>query len=397
MSKPTILEQAKNLQTEIVELRRHLHSEPELSFHETKTAQLMASKLEEFGYEKIKRGVGKMGVTADLGKGTMVAIRADMDGLPIDESNQKSYTSKNKGVMHACGHDAHMSCALHAAKILAKESPDLQGRIRMLMQPAEEFADSDGKSGAYRMLEDDALNDCGAVIGLHMDSSIPAGKVGIIPGPVMAAADSFTVTITGRGGHGAYPETTVDAVVVAAQVVGCIQQIVSRRVSALEPAIVTVGSFHSSSTRGNIISESVTLEGTFRTFNKDVRKQIMEELERACSVARVLGGDYKIDYELGYPTTVNDPEITAVMREAAIDLIGAENVLAIKPRTWSEDFSMFAEVVPGAFMFLGAEIEGDRRSHHSDTFDLDESGLWIGTAVLAETAKRLIKHLETRK
>lgn len=392
----SVLDQAKSLQDEIVELRRHLHSEPELSFHETKTAELAANKLDSLGY-KIKRGVGKTGVTADLGKGTMVAIRADMDGLPIDEANKKGYTSKNKGVMHACGHDAHVSCALAAAKILAKESPELNGSIRMVMQPAEEFADSDGKSGAYRMLEDDALNGVGAIIGLHMDATVPAGKVGIIPGPVMAAADSFTVTIMGKGGHGAYPETTVDAVVVASQVVQCIQQIISRRISALEPAIITIGSFHSSSTRGNIISESVTLEGTFRTFNKEVRKQIMEELDRACSIARVLGGDYKIDYELGYPTTVNDPEITAVMREAAIDLIGAENVLAIKPRCWSEDFSMFAETVPGAFMFLGAEIEGDRRSHHSDTFDLDESGLWIGTAVLAETAKRLIKHLETKK
>jgi len=396
MSNSSVLDQAKKLQGEIVELRRHLHSEPELSFYETKTAELSANKLDSLGY-KIKRGVGKTGVIGDIGKGTRVAIRADMDGLPIDEANQKSYASKNKGVMHACGHDAHISCGLAAAKILANQSADLGGSIRMVMQPAEEFADSDGKSGAYKMLEDDALAGVEAIIGLHMDATIPAGKVGILPGPVMAAADSFVITIMGRGGHGAYPETTVDAVVVAAQVVGCIQQIVSRRISALEPAIVTVGSFHSSSVRGNIISDSVTLEGTFRTFSKEVRDLIQQELERACSIARVLGGDYKIEYELGYPTTVNDPEITEVMRQAAVDLIGADNVLAIKPRTWSEDFSMFAEVVPGAFMFLGGEIAGDRRSHHSDTFDLDESGLWIGTAVLAETAKRLIKHLETRK
>lgn len=396
MTTSQVLDQAKKLQNEIVELRRHLHSEPELSFHEHKTAKLAAEKLEALGYT-VKRGVGKTGVTADIGSGTMVAIRADMDGLPIDEANPKSYSSKNTGVMHACGHDAHVSCALAAAKILSGHKSELQGRVRMLMQPAEEFGDDEGKSGAYRMLEDDALNGVGAVIGLHIDATVPAGKVGIIPGPIMAAADSFTVTVQGKGGHGAYPETTIDAVVLGAQVIQAIQQIVSRRISALDPAIITVGSFQSSSTRGNIISDHVTLQGTFRTFNKDVRLKIMEELERACAIARMLGGDYKLEYELGYPTTVNDPVITEIMKQAAIDLIGKDNVLAVKPRTWSEDFSMFAEVVPGAFMFLGGEIEGDRRSHHSDTFDIDESGLYIGTAILTETAKRLIKHLETGK
>jgi amidohydrolase len=213
----------------------------------------------------------------------------------------------------------------------------------------------------------------------------------------MAAADSFVITILGKGGHGAYPETAIDAVVIGAQVVQAIQSIVSRRISALDPAIVTIGSFHSSSTRGNIISESVRLEGTFRTFSQSVREHIIAELERACSLARVLGGDFKIEYELGYPTTVNNPEVTTIMRQAAIDLIGEDNVIAIKPKTWSEDFSMFAEKIPGAFMFLGAEMQGSTREHHSPTFDLDESGLYIGPAVLAETAKRLVKHYNAKK
>jgi amidohydrolase len=308
--------------------------------------------------------------------------------------NNKAYISQNSGVMHACGHDAHVACALAAAKIISGVKSDLGGGIRMLMQPAEEFGDDEGKSGARRMIEDDCLNGVSAVIGLHIDATVPAGKVGIISGPCMAAADQFTITIYGRGGHGAYPEMTIDAVVVGAQVIQAIQQIVSRRVSALEPAIITVGSFQSSSTRGNVISDQVILQGTFRTFNKEVRTKIMEELERACSIAKIAGGDYKIEYELGYPTTVNDPAITEVMRLAAVEMIGAENVLAIKPRTWSEDFSMFAEIVPGAFLFLGGEIAGDRRSHHSPTFDVDESGLYIGTAIMAETARRLIKHVE---
>lgn len=390
------VEQAKSLQDEIVEMRRHLHEQPELSFHEHKTAGLMADRLGTLGY-KVTTGVGKTGVIADIGSGTRIAIRADMDALPIVESNKKAYVSQNSGIMHACGHDAHMACALAAAKILSGVKGDLGGGIRMLMQPAEEFGDDEGKSGARRMIEDDALNGISAVIGLHIDASLPAGKVGIIPGPCMAAVDQFKITILGKGGHGAYPENTIDAVVVGAQVVQAIQQIVSRRVSALEPAIVTIGSFQSSSTRGNIISDSVVLEGSFRSFTSEVRDRIKEELDRACSLARILGGDYKIEYELGYPPTVNDPVITDVMRQAAIDMIGADNVLTIKPRTWSEDFSMFAELVPGAFMFLGGEIAGDTRSHHSPTFDVDESGLYVGTAILTETARRLIKHVETHK
>lgn len=387
------LEKAKSLQAQIVDLRRHLHAHPELSFHEFETAKLAADKLEKLGYA-VKRGVGKTGVTADMGKGTTIAIRADMDGLPIAEANQKAYQSKNEGVMHACGHDAHVSVGLAAAEILATD--ELTGKIRMVMQPAEEFGDEEGRSGAFRMLEDDALNGVSAIIGLHMDATLQAGKVAIMSGPVMAAADGFTIKIKGKGGHGAYPETTIDAVVLGAQVVQAVQQIVSRRVSALDPAIITIGSFQSSSTRGNVISEEVVLQGTFRSFNEEVRKKIMNELEKACSIARMLGGDYEIHYELGYPTTVNEPAVTEVMRQAAIDLIGEENVVSIKPKTWSEDFSMFAEKVPGAFMFLGGEIQGDRRLHHSPTFDIDESGLYIGSAVLAETAKRLITHFGSR-
>lgn len=392
-----VLEKAKKMQPQIVELRRYLHAHPELSFHEFETAKLSAEKLAQLGYS-VKTGVGKTGVVGDFGKndsGVTIAVRADMDGLPIEETNKASYLSKNKGVMHACGHDAHVSCGLAAAEILTGE--EVGGRIRMLMQPAEEFGDDEGKSGAYRMLEDDALNGVSAVIGLHMDAGLEAGKVAIMPGPVMAAADGFTIKIKGVGGHGAYPETTIDAVVLGAQVVQAVQQIVSRRVSALDPAIITIGSFHSSSSRGNVISDEVTLEGTFRTFNEDVRKHIVEELDKACSIARMLGGDYEIKYEMGYPTTVNDPEIAEIMKRAAIDLVGAENVITVKPKTWSEDFSMFAQKVPGAFMFLGGEIKGDTRLHHSPTFDLDESGLWIGTAVLAETAKRLVKHFEAKK
>lgn len=386
-TKTAVVDQARELQPEIVELRRYLHEHPELSFAEFETAGLVSKRLSGLGYS-VREKVGRTGVTADLGSGTMIAIRADMDALPIDEVTDASYISKNQGIMHACGHDAHVSIAMACAKLLAADRPD--GRIRMLMQPAEEYGDDEGVSGAPRMIEDGALEGVSAAIGLHVDASLPAGKVGVIAGPTMAAVDEFIVTIKGRGGHGAYPEKTVDAVVLASHVVLAIQQIIARRVSALDSAVVTVGAIRSSSTRGNVIAEEVELTGTFRTFKQGVREVIMKELESACSVAKALGGDFSIRYDLGYPTTVNDPEITRIMHATAVELLGKENVIDIEPRTWSEDFSFFANKVPAAFMFLGVALDGDLRSHHSPNFDINESKLYVGAAVLAETARRLM-------
>jgi amidohydrolase len=383
----TVLDQARELQKDIVELRRHIHMHPELSFKETETAKLAADKLKEYGFT-VKTGLAKTGVIGEIGSGKTVAIRADMDGLPVLEDNGAPYQSKNKGVMHACGHDAHVSCALHAAKILAREKPN--GKIRMIMQPAEEDVDEEGRSGAYRMIEAGAMEGVSAVIGLHMDASIPAGKVAIQPGPVMAAQDGFKIVIKGKGGHGAYPEATVDAVVLASNVIQALQQIVSRRIAAVEPAVVTIGSIQSSSTRGNIISETCELLGTIRSFKESIREQLIKDIDKVCSIVKAFGGDYEIEYETGYPATVNDPAVTDVLRATAVELIGEENVITIPPKTWAEDFSMLAQAAPGAFMFLGGEIKGDRRAHHSPKFDLDESGLYIGTAVLAETARRLL-------
>jgi amidohydrolase len=384
-----MLERAQQLQSDIVAMRRHLHQHPELSFQEFETSKLAAEQLSKLGY-KVRTGIARTGVIGELGQGgKLIAIRADMDGLPIQETTGAPYQSKNDGVMHACGHDAHVSCAIAAARLLADDK--LPGRLRFLMQPAEENGDEESVSGAKRMIQQGAMDGVDAVIGLHMDASVPAGKVAVMTGPVMAAADTFKIVIKGKGGHGAYPETTVDSVVIAAQVIQAAQQVVSRRISALEPAIVTIGSIHSSSSRGNVISEEVVLQGTIRSFKEPIRQQLIAELEKVCQISRSLGGDYEIEYELGYPATVNDGKIADVMREAAIDLIGEENVLTIPLKTWSEDFSMLAEVSPGAFMFLGGEITGDRRSHHSPNFDLNESGLFIGPAILAETARRLMR------
>ena len=385
----SMLERARELQQEIVETRRYFHRHPELSFQEHETGKVTAAKLKELGFA-IKTGVARTGVVGNMGSGKIVAIRADMDALPIDEANKAAYVSSVPGVMHACGHDAHMACGLAAARLLSSES-SLPGALRMIMQPSEEDVDAEMKSGALRMIEEGVMDGVSAVIGLHVDASLPAGKVAIMPGPVMAACDIFRITIIGKGGHGAYPETTIDAVVLAAQVINAIQQIVSRRIAAVEPAVVTIGSMQSSSVRGNVISETVTLLGTIRSFNAQTRKKLIEEVDRACSIARALGGDYTTEYELGYPATVNDPQTAEVMKKVACELIGPENVVTLPLKTWAEDFSLLAEAAPGAFMFLGAEISGAQRSHHSPNFDLDESGLFIGPAILAETAKRLMQ------
>lgn len=385
----SMLDRAKELQKQIVELRRYLHQHPELSFEETETAKLAADKLKELGFNT-RQGVAKTGVVADLGSsGKTVAIRADMDGLPILENTKHGFSSTNKGVMHACGHDAHVSCGLATARLLS-QMDNLPGKIRMLMQPAEEDTDTEGKSGAFRMVEEGVMDGVSAVIGLHMDASLPAGKVAIMPGPVMAACDGFKLTIQGKGGHGAYPETTIDSVVIAAQIISAIQQIISRRISALDPAVITIGSIQSSSSRGNVISDSVVLLGTIRSFTETTRSKLRDELERACSLARAMGGNFTIEYELGYPPTVNDPKIAELMRKAACDLIGSENVVTLPLKTWSEDFSMLAQAAPGAFMFLGGEMTDYRRSHHSPDFDINEEGLYLGPAILAETALRLL-------
>jgi amidohydrolase len=398
----SVIMRARALQNELIKTRRYLHAHPELSFEEHKTAEFACTQLEKLGY-KVKTHVGKTGLIADAPDKNLpsIAIRADMDALPLEETPNNDYCSDNHGVMHACGHDAHIACALGAAQLIAQlgaeSNNQLLGNTRILMQPSEEASDSQGRSGAYRMIEDNAIEGMSAIIGLHMDASLPAGTVGIAAGPVMAAADPFEITIIGKGGHGAFPEETIDSVVLSAQVIQAIQQIISRRVTALEPAIITIGSIRSSSTAGNIISDRVILKGVFRTFDKKMRANILDELEKACSIVQLFGGSYKIAYDHGYPATVNDPQITEIMRQVAIDLIGEQNVIAIKPKPWSEDFSMFAEKIPGAFMFLGGEIAGDRRYHHTTNFDIDESGLHIGSAVLAETAIRLSQYFKDKK
>jgi amidohydrolase len=291
--------------------------------------------------------------------------------------------------MHACGHDTHVAMLLGAAMLLAQNPPP--GRVRFLFQPAEEGPDAEGKSGGRRFVEEGVMDGVDAVFGLHVSNEYPVGAIALRPGPVLAAADLFEVEITGRGCHGAYPHKGTDPVLLAAHVILALQQIVARRVNPVEPGVVTVGAVEAG-TKHNIIPEQAILKGTTRAFDAQVRDQIHQELERACSVARALGGDFRLTVSGGYPPTVNDAGMTAFIQELAEDLLGPENVLEAEPRMGAEDFSFLAQASPGCFWRLGTRTPGQpERSSHSPTFDIDEDALPIGTALLAEAAQGYLR------
>jgi amidohydrolase len=380
----TIINKAQALQQETVSLRRHLHRHPELSFQEDKTSGFVADKLTELGY-KVRKGIGKTGVVADLSQGNAVAIRAELDALAINENNRTTYSSDTAGVMHACGHDANMACVLTAAKLLMLDKPE--GNIRILMQPAaEESCDEEGKAGTVRMIEDGALQDVSCIIALHLDATIAAGKVGIIAEPPQVAADSFKITI-----HSVRQESenSQDALYIANLVASKIYDICKRNHEENRGATLKLASIQSSSSNVDQLSDKVELQGTLSVQSKEIRRALVSDLEQACQTAKSMGADFDIEYRLLRQGATNSPEISELLREVSCELIGTENVLTVKRKTWTEDFASFTHVVPGALILLGGEIASNRRSHHSPTFDIDESGLYIGAAILAEAARRL--------
>jgi len=385
-----MLERARTLNDRLIAWRRAIHMRPELGFQEVNTAALVARTLQEVGVH-VETGVGDTGVVGTLGQGPpVVALRADMDALPIQELNDVPYASQVPGVMHACGHDAHVAILLGVAALLA-ESPPPRGQVRFLFQPSEEGVGEDGKSGAVRMLEDGALEGVDAVFGLHAFPDKPAGTVGVTPGPAFAAADSFHLTVRGRGGHGAYPHRTVDPIVLSAQVITAIQTIVARRLRPLDSGVVTAGSIHGG-TKSNIIPSEVKITGTIRSFRPEVRELLFAELERACGVARALGGDFDLHIGEGYPPTVNDAAMAAFVRQVAADLLGAAQVHTPDPEMGAEDFSFFLERVPGCYFRLGTGHPGEPAAGlHNPHFDIDEGALPVGVAVLAEIARRYLQ------
>lgn len=391
------VDQARALQDQIVAWRRQIHMYPELGFEEKRTSGFVADHLRELGIE-IQTGVGITGVVARIGDGNgpVIGIRADMDALPIQEANDVPYASKISGVMHACGHDAHTAILMGVAKIL-NETPDLPaGEIRLLFQPSEEKWDSEGKSGATRMIEDDALNGLDAVIALHVDSSAPAGQIEIGGGYIAAAVDDFEAVIIGEGCHGASPHNGVDPIYIQAQVVNAIQGIRSRRIDPTQPAVITIGTVHGGSAT-NVIPNEVRLTGTIRSFSEEIRNQLHEELDRALSVARALGGDYTLKIQRGYPALYNDPAVAELVREVATAGFGSEKTVPGVAQMGAEDFSYMAQAAPGAMFMLGAKYDDMNRPHHSPIFDINEDCFYVGAAVLAEASVRLLREKASGK
>jgi amidohydrolase len=390
-----VLDRAQAIQDQLVKWRRAIHRYPEVGFNETRTAALVADELRQLGL-RIETGVGKTGIVGHLGSGSpVVAIRADMDALLIQETNEVSYASCVPGVMHACGHDSHTAMLLGVAKLLSdfyRKSP-LPGEVRFLFQPSEEMTDDEDKSGAVRMTEDGAMKGVDIVFAQHVANEYPVGDVVSGAGLISAAEDSFRVKLIGRGGHAAYPHRTVDPIFIMSQVLHAIQGVVARKSDPTKPAVISVCSVHGGAAT-NVIPDSVELLGTCRSADAETRQHLLTELDKALGVARTLGGDYELQIMPGQPAAHDTPAAADLIGKVVTDLLGAGHIQPPKSGLGAEDFGVFVkEAREGGTMFcLGAwSGQGEKRRAHSPTFDIDERALPIGTAILTEATVRYLR------
>lgn len=378
----------------VVELRRRIHQCPEPSGHEEKTAALVTATLRELGipYREKVGGYGVVGLIEGKASGPTVALRADMDALRLMDGKDVPYASRNSGVTHACGHDAHTAILLGVAMALSRLRNELPGNVKLIFQPSEESI-----SGAARMVAEGALDDppVDAIVALHCYPYLPAGEVGIRPGPVMAASDSFNFSIFGRGGHASRPHETIDAVLVASQAVSAIHQIVSRRVNPLNPAVITLGTIQGGTAR-NIVADKVTVAGTMRSFTPEVRETLMNAIDQTLDgICRAHGASYELAYSERTPAVINEERTTSVVTSALKEAAGEDAVHAVgEPVMGSEDFAYFLEKVPGCMFRLGTGgHDGEGRFSfplHHGCFDIDERALPIGVRALAWSAVRLL-------
>ncbi|AEC18541.1 amidohydrolase/peptidase [Pusillimonas sp. T7-7] len=376
---------------ELTALRRDIHAHPELGFTERRTSDLVASSLSALGYQ-VHRNIGKTGVVGVLEgrhntSGRSIGLRADMDALPILEQNDVAHASTCAGVMHACGHDGHTAVLLGAARYLA-ETRNFDGRVVLIFQPAEE-----GLGGAQAML-DDGLFDrfhCDAIYGLHNWPGLPAGVIGVNPGPMMAAADHFEIYIEGRGGHGAHPYQTNDPVVIAAQLITALQTVVSRNVPAPDAAVITVAAVNAGSLPAmNIIPRDARMSGTVRTFNPVVQEQIVKRMqELVAGIASAFGAKIELKYHRLFPATVNTPEHADFVVDVATELFGADKVVPnLVPSMGSEDFSFMLQERPGAYFRLGQGGAESGRVLHSPAFDFNDAVIPVGSAMFSRLVER---------
>ena len=380
------------LQPQLVEWRRQIHQKPELGFQEKITAEFISQKLQNWGIEH-QVGIAQTGIVAIIkgeksAPGKVLAIRADMDALPIQELNEVPYCSQRDGIMHACGHDGHTAIALGTAYYLHQHRQELNGTVKIIFQPAEE-----GPGGAKPMIAAGVLNNpnVDAIIGLHLWNNLPLGTVGVRPGALMAAVELFRCTIFGKGGHGAIPHQTVDSLVVAAQIVSALQTIVSRNINPLDSAVVTVGELHAG-TAVNVIADTAKMGGTVRYFNPDLAGFFKERIEKIIAgICQSHGANYDLDYIHLYPPVINDAEIAALVRSVAQEVIEIPIGVFSECQTMGgEDMSFFLQEVPGCYFFLGSANAEKKLDypHHHPRFDFDETALPMGVEMFVRCVEK---------
>lgn len=392
-------QQAKELEPRLIEWRRHFHQNPELSNRESKTGARIAEQLRGLGLE-VQYPVAKTGVVAILkgGKpGPVIALRADIDALPVTERNSLPFASKEKttfngietGVMHACGHDGHMSILLGVAEILSRNKNDLRGTVKFIFQPAEEGAPAGEEGGAYLMIKEGVLENpkVDVIFGLHLQSLVPTGTVAYRPEGLMASVDNLNIKVKGRGAHGATPWDSVDPIVVSSEIIAGLQTVISRQTELTKAAaVITVGSLHAG-IRRNIIPEEANMEGTIRTFDAEMQKKVHEKIRlTATKIAESAGATAEVGIDILYPVTFNDVKLTNQMGPSLERAVGKANTKVIAPVTMGEDFSFFQQKVPGFFFFVGA-YPADMKltaqpTHHTADFMIDERCLVIGVKSL---------------
>jgi hippurate hydrolase len=377
------------LEDEMIALRHRIHARPELAYEEFATGDLVAERLQAWGYT-VHRGLGQTGVVGQLKVGhgaRKLGIRADMDALPIHETTGLPYASTVPGKMHACGHDGHTAMLLAAAKHLAEEKC-FDGTLNVIFQPAEE-----GEAGARAMLEDGLFDKfpCDAVFAMHNMPGFPTGKFGFLPGSFMASSDTVIITVTGRGGHGAVPHKAVDPVVICAQIVLALQSIVSRTVAPLDMAIITVGAIHAGEAP-NVIPETAEMRLSVRALKPEVRDHLQERITAvACGQAAVFGARAKVDYQRRYPVLVNDAAMTGLARQVALDWVGEDGLIAdMQPLTGSEDFAFLLEKCPGSYLIIGnGDGEGGCMVHNPG-YDFNDACLAAGAAYWVKLAQTFL-------